>query len=110
MPKKYSQSFLIELGKADNERLGIKLAKACVRADLPIIEVAKVFGVSRMTIHTWFRGGAVRDKNATKITSFLKALNDAWIEEFENNTSVLPIAHPKYAKAFLEDRIVPKIS
>ena len=59
MPKKYSQSFLIELGKADNERLGVKLAKACVRADLPIIEVAKVFGVSRMTIHTWFRGGAI---------------------------------------------------
>ena len=110
MPKKYSQSFLIELGKADNERLGVKLAKACVHADLPIIEVAKVFGVSRMTIHTWFRGGAIRDKNATKIKHFLKALNDAWIEEFQNKTSGLPIAHPKHAKAFLEDRIIPKIS
>lgn len=109
MPKKYSQSFLIDLHKADGDRLGVQLAKACVRADLPATEVAKVFGVSRMTIHTWFRGGAIRDKNVSKIKQFLRALNDAWIEEFENKTEGLPIPSQKEAWTFLETRIVPKI-
>jgi transposase len=55
MPKKYSPRFLVELNNLDEEKLGVRLAKACVNADLPITDVAKVFGVSRMTIHSWFR-------------------------------------------------------
>jgi predicted DNA-binding protein YlxM (UPF0122 family) len=110
MPKKYSQSFLLSLNKADNERLGVQLAKACVRADLPITEVARVFGVSRMAVHNWFRGGAIRDKNVTRIKQFLKALNEAWVEEFERKTAGLPLPNQSQARTFLEDRIVPKIS
>ena len=43
MSKKYSQEFLLELNTLDGDRMGVKLAKACVNADLPITEVAKKF-------------------------------------------------------------------
>ena len=109
MPKKYSQSFLIELNNFDEDRPGVLLAKACVNADLPIIEIAKVFGVSRMTVHSWFRGSPIRDKNAIKI-KILKALEGEWTSQLENHTEELPISSIKQARAFLENKIIPKIS
>ena len=42
MPKKYSQDFLLDLNNLDGDRIGVQLAKACVNADLPMTEVAKV--------------------------------------------------------------------
>lgn len=109
MPKKYSSQFLVDLNNLDEEKLGVRLAKACVNADLPIIEVAKVFGVSRMTIHSWFRGSPVREKNAIKIKQFLKALEEAWETQLENNTDELPISEMGKAKSFLEVNIIPKL-
>ena len=110
MPKKYSQEFLLNLNTLDGDRIGVQLAKACVNADLPITEVAKIFKVSRMTVHSWFRGSAVRDKNTQKIKAFLTALNDVWTEQFENQTEELPLADQKLAKAFLENNIIPKLN
>lgn len=109
MPKKYSQEFLIELNNFDQGRLGVQLAKACVNADLPITEVAKVFEVSRMTIHSWFRGSPIRDKNCIKIKKFIVALSQAWDEQFANHTQELPISQMKKAREFLEAKIVPKL-
>jgi len=109
MPKKYSPSFLLELNNFDKDRPGVQLAKACVNADLPITEVAKVFKVSRMTIHSWFRGSPIRDKNSIKIKKFLKALNEAWEDQFEHHTQDLPISHLALAKKFLNTKIVPKL-
>ena len=110
MPKKYSPEFLIELNTFDKDRPGVQLAKACVNADLPMTEVAKVFGVSRMTLHNWFRGAPVRDKNTQKIKTFLVALNDVWTEQFANQTTELPLANQKLAKSFLEINIIPKLN
>ena len=110
MPKKYSPRFLVELNNLDEEKLGVRLAKACVNADLPITDVAKVFGVSRMTIHSWFRGSPIRDKNETKIKQFLAAFDEAWQAQLENHTEELPISEMKKAKSFLEANIVPKLS
>jgi len=90
MPKKYSQEFLLNLNTLDGDRIGVQLAKACVNADLPITEVAKIFKVSRMTMHSW--------------------LNDVWTEQFENQTEELPLADQKLAKAFLENNIIPKLN
>ena len=109
MPKKYSPTFLLELNNFDTDRLGVQLAKACVNADLPATEVAKVFSVSRMTIHSWFRGSPIRDKNCIKIKKFLKALNEAWDEQFENHTDTLPLSHMNLAKEFLDTKIAPKL-
>jgi len=110
MSKKYSQEFLLELNTLDGDRMGVKLAKACVNADLPIIEVAKVFEVSRMTIHNWFRGAPIRDKNVQKIKAFLVALNDVWTEQFADHTEELPLAHQKLAKEFLETKIISRMA
>ena len=110
MPKKYSQEFLLELNNLDGDRIGVQLAKACVNADLPMTEVAKVFGVSRMTIHNWFRGAPVRDKNTQKIKAFLVALNDVWSEQFANQTEELPLNNQRLAKEFLETKIVSRLA
>jgi hypothetical protein len=110
MPKKYSPTFLLELNSLDEDRPGVVLAKACVNADLPIVEIARVFGVSRMTIHSWFRGSPIRDKNANKIKQFLKALEDAWTSQLENHTEELSVSDLKQARTFLESKIIPKIS
>jgi len=110
MSKKYSQEFLLELNTLDGDRMGVKLAKACVNADLPIIEVAKVFEVSRMTIHNWFRGAPIRDKNVQKIKAFLVALNDVWTEQFANQTEELPLSNQRLAKEFLETKIVSRLA
>jgi hypothetical protein len=109
VPKKYSPEFLIKLNTFDEERLGVQLAKACVNADLPITEVAKVFGVSRMTMHSWFRGSPIRDKNCIKIKQFMKALDEVWENQLEHNTSVLPITEPRKAAEFLAINIMSKI-
>ena len=109
MPKKYSQDFLLDLNNLDGDRIGVQLAKACVNADLPMTEVAKVFGVSRMTLHNWFRGAPVRDKNTQKIKTFLVALNDVWTEQFANQTTELPLANQKLAKSFLEIPLAKKV-
>jgi|TARA_R110000803_G_scaffold71132_1_gene134233 predicted regulator of amino acid metabolism with ACT domain len=109
MPKKYSQEFLVELNTLDETRLGVQLAKACVNAELPITEIAKVFEVSRMTVHSWFRGSPIRDKNESKIKRFLVALDGAWKAQLENHTQDLPISEMKKARTFLETNIIPKI-
>ncbi len=90
--------------------MGVQLAKACVNADLPITEVAKVFGVSRMTLHNWFRGAPIRDKNTQKIKAFLVALNEVWTEQFANQTEELPLTNQKLAQEFLQTKIVSRLA
>ena len=110
MPKKYSPEFLLELNNYDEEKIGVQLAKACVNADLPMTEVAKVFGVSRMTIHSWFRGSPIRENNQIQIKKFLKALEEAWQNQLHSDKGDLPISDWKQAKLFLETNIIPKLA
>ena len=60
MARPYSDKFILGLNHANSKRIGIQLAKTCVRAHLPSVYVADTFNVTRMSIHSWFRGGAVR--------------------------------------------------
>jgi len=76
MARTYSEAFLINVHKLDAEREGVKLAKACIKANLPAHYVANALGVSRMTIYSWFRGKPIRDKNTQLVKSFIKALDD----------------------------------
>lgn len=96
MARPYSGQFLIELDQADPERIGVQLARVCIKANLPATHVAKAFGVSRMSIHGWFRGKYVREKNYTKIKNFIDAV--------ENDLKLgnLPARTPKFAKVYLE--------
>jgi predicted XRE-type DNA-binding protein len=95
MARPYSGRFLLELNRADPERIGIQLAKVCIQANLPATHVAEVFGVSRMAIHGWFRGKYVREKNYTKILNFIKAI------QLDLNKGTLPVDSAKKAKLYL---------
>lgn len=48
---------LVQLNKqADKKRLGVILGKECIRASISVSQVAKIIGVSRMTVYNWFSG------------------------------------------------------
>ena len=95
MARPYSDKFLIGLKSADDERVGIQLAKVCVEAKFPALYVANYFGVTRMTIHGWFRGNYISEKNCIRINRFIKEIKNDMEE------GVLPVASAKKAKAYL---------
>ena len=48
---------LVQLNKqADRKKLGVVLGKACIGASISVSQVAKIIGVSRMTVYNWFTG------------------------------------------------------
>ena len=48
---------LVQLNKqADKKKLGVKLGKECIRTSISVSQVAKIIGVSRMTVYNWFSG------------------------------------------------------
>jgi DNA-binding transcriptional regulator YdaS (Cro superfamily) len=57
MPKK-AYTILMEqaINDANPFLLGVKLAKICVKLDIPISDVAEYIGVSNSTVHGWFVG------------------------------------------------------
>jgi len=77
MARPYSERFLLDLHKADPTRIGVQLGKVCVKANLPTSYVAEVFDVSRMSIHNWFRGQYVREKNYERIAKFIGQVDKA---------------------------------
>lgn len=81
------------------DNLGIVLAKACVKANIPLKLVAKALGVSRMSVHTWFRGGEIRQGRKQLIVTFLKVVEE------DTARGVLPLADFKSAKEYIHDLI-----
>lgn len=102
MARPYSEKFVLNLVKADGEKVGIQLAKMCVMTNLPTTHVAKAFGVSRMSIHSWFRGQYVREKNYEKILRFINKVAEAV------DQGVLPAQSVKEARDFLENIVLDK--
>ena len=48
---------LVQLNKqANKKKLGVMLGKECIRASISVSQVAKIIGVSRMTVYNWFTG------------------------------------------------------
>lgn len=99
MPRSYSERLTLHLNQADPNRTGIALGILCVRANLPATFVAKAFGVTRMTIHSWFRGKPLRDKNRQLVEAFISLV------EKDLEAGVLPAPSIKAAKQYIEDMI-----
>jgi predicted transcriptional regulator len=97
MPRNYSEDLLLDIYKGDPNKTGTALAIACVEANLPAIHVAKVLGVSRMTIHSWFRGSAIRANNIKQIDKFLDQLRK------DTTKGILPAVNVESAKKYLEE-------
>mgnify|MGYP003660223731 CR=1 FL=1 len=103
MTRPYSQEFVMGLHHANPKRIGVKLAKVCVKANLPSIHVAKAFGVSRMAIHSWFRGSPVRDKNNTRIEHFIELIEQGLA------SGDFPASDRIVTKKYLESEIKPNL-
>ena len=107
MPKKISQQYIARIDQLDDEKYGVRLAKASIAADIPMSYLAKVFGVSRMTIHSWFRGSPIRENNVIKIKKFLSILKQQW--EF-NDDNYLPVKNTQQAKKLIDQKILPQMN
>lgn len=59
---------LVDAIKAANPRHpGVRLGKYCIAKGIPVNQIAKRFGVSRMTMYTWFTGTGVPRKDKIKL-------------------------------------------
>ena len=96
MPRPYSNRFILGLNKADDRILGIQLAKLCLKANLPIKYVAQGVGTSRMTVHSWFRGGPMKHQNHQKVIKFMDAVEQGLAD------GVLPANDIASAIVFIE--------
>ena len=59
-PIKIMRGYTVALVKANRKApkhlIGVELGAACIRADVPVIEVARHFRVSRQAVYAWFCG------------------------------------------------------
>ena len=51
----YSQR-IADTNRSAADSLGVRLGRYCISRDIPAIEIAGYFGVSKMTIYKWFTG------------------------------------------------------
>lgn len=104
MPRTYSKNFINELGKLKPfDTTGVNLAKACVRANLPAKYVAVALEVTRMSIHSWFRGNPIRDKKRRMVAVFTELV------EKDLDDGVLPARNTNAAKQYIEDMVGKQI-
>jgi uncharacterized protein YjcR len=96
MARPYSIDFLTTLNTLDPEKLGVQLAKLCVQANLPTLYIARKLGVSRYTIHSWFRGQYIRKTNKVKVEALIKEIDNGFSE------NKLPVSGLSYAKQYLD--------
>jgi hypothetical protein len=76
MAKGYSSLFVQSVKDANPYLLGVRLAKLCIKKDIPVVDVAQHFNVSRMSVYAWFRGVRdVSDKHADKMKKLIDKLS-----------------------------------
>jgi len=65
----------MEIKSANQQLLGVQLGRVCLNKDIPVSDVASFFGVSRMTVYSWFRGKSiVSGKHAEKMQKLVDKL------------------------------------
>ena len=101
MTRPYSDGFILGLDRADETKVGVQLAKVCLKANLPIKYVAEGLAVSRMTLHTWFRGGILRQHNKEKVEKFIGLAEQGLAD------GTLPATNLDNARVFIESDIRP---
>jgi len=103
MPRTYSESFLVDMYKADPNNPGVALARACVDGNLPAKYVAMVLGVTRMAVYAWFRGNPIRVKNRQVVEAFTRLVR----KDLEDGR--LPAKSIADAKTYLGEMIGEEI-
>jgi hypothetical protein len=103
MARPYGEKFLIALHKSNLDTLGIKLAKLCVKANLPATLVAVALETSSTTVYKWFRGQGIREHKRKAVEVFMDLLN----EDFANG--VLPVVDNDAAAEYIGNMIGKKL-
>ena len=75
MAKGYSSDFVNEVNSADDKKLGVRLGLVCIRRNIPVVDVAEFFDVSRTSVYAWFRGGNVDTKHTDKMQKLVDKLS-----------------------------------
>jgi len=76
MAKGYSTLFIQSVKNANPNLIGVQLAKACIKNDIPVIDIANYFKVSRMSVYAWFRGERhVADKHLDRMNKLIEKLS-----------------------------------
>ena len=76
MARGYSSLFIQDVKNANPSLIGVKLAKLCIKKDIPVIEIADYFKVSRMSVYAWFRGRRhVGDRHLDKMNKLIEKLS-----------------------------------
>lgn len=96
MPSKYSAGLVRSVCNVPQRTLGQDLAMLCIAANLPAVYVSQVLGVSRMTLHTWFRGGEVRERKHSKIHAFMRVVRGDF------DAGRLPVKTVREARSYLQ--------
>ena len=99
MVRRYSAELVELVENATTYRLGLDLAATCIAANLPAMYVAEVLEVSRYTIHTWFRGGAIRPRKRARIETFIKLVEE------DMQRGLLPVKTLRDARHYLGDMV-----
>ena len=99
MVRRYSAELVEFVEGATTYRLGLDLAATCIKANLPAMYVAEALEVSRYTVHTWFRGGAIRSRKRAKIETFISLVE----EDMEKG--LLPARTLRDARLYLGDMV-----
>ena len=75
MSQGYSLS-LVEANRSGSRRhIGVALGRVCIKARVPVAEVADYFGVSRQAIYSWFKGVSHPRPNLTsEIEKYMSSL------------------------------------
>ena len=94
---------MLRIHKMDQDRIGVQLAKKCIDCNLPALYVARILGVSRMSLHSWFNGKPLRDKNHQKVKRLLSVIDS------DKEAGKLPVMNLKQAETYL-DSISNKIT
>lgn len=99
MPRSYGDKFLIALKDGDPNRLGVKLGRLCVEANIPAAYVAKALDTSRTTVYAWFRGQGIREEKRTRIEAFIYLLEE------DMKQGVLPARNSLDAKIYVSQML-----
>ena len=71
----YTLALVLAVKRAPKHKQGVRLAKACINANIPISQVAKDFKVTRPTVYAWFTGKSNPNwRQETAIENYIKKL------------------------------------
>jgi hypothetical protein len=99
MGRPYSEKFLLGLYQSDKTKLGVRLGLKAVEANIPATLLAKLLGVTKMTIYLWFRGQNIRKPKQGDVEGMIDTIQGGL------NSGLLPAKSNFDAREFFKDSL-----